>query len=424
MTLSPIPLVQGPPGQAGPKYQYPWKVPGKELEADERLSVNLHKYQLLANAMHGGLRMIQPPYGTLNPITGEVLRDPYYLFRLPGESRYNKQGKDSLKERVKKAAPGSTFNEILEQYKNYLFRQAIDRTTVETLLGKSFMGNVDSKGTPANDWLKTYFVRGIAQGAVFCLVDYPKLEEEYASKEQESAADRQPYLRIIPVTKLYQWEQNFDGTFAMALIKETRDIYYRWKPGEWEKLSRYNKVLDRGKHPIKDKAPLVSFIAQDPPDEGASEDLPTFGVSPIEAVAYLQLRYNQQASLLEDIQEKANFPLLHGNRDPEEVQRTTGQMEKVGPDRLFLFDGDLQWLVPAVESCEEARKHLDHLEERMYKAAGLHMAFKYSVEAHSGKSLEYQQSPIFATIQGWGSRLRFSELRIWNMVAQYMKKDG
>jgi hypothetical protein len=47
-----------------------------------------------------------------------------------------------------------------------------------------------------------------------------------------------------------------------------------------------------------------------------------------------------------------------------------------------------------------------------------------SVEAHSGLALDWENAPIYATVQRWARRLRDWELRLWRLMAEIAGKDG
>ena len=406
----------GAPGAPGPRAVVPAQVvEAKELERDPRLVANTHKYQLFGNVLFGGTRMIRPPAGTLHPVTGMDLLDGSYLTRLPGESSHRRaDGKDAFKERLKRAAPGSTAQEVLNTYADYLWRQETDRSAVLDLLGPTFMADVDLKGMAASDWLKKVYLRGLAQGAVLALVDYPRVDEdEFSSLLEEEEAGLRPYVRMVPVTRLWQWERAADGRFVYALIREAADRFRAWYPGFWLLLNEKGERLDAGVHALEDRVPLELFEAKAPDEE---DELAPLGMSALETIAYLQLRWNQHASLLDDNTEKTAFPFLHGNRDEDEMKAPSESDKPLGADVLLLFDGVLDWKAPPKECADQILEYLGFLEGQMYRAGGVHRRSQDSVEAHSGLALDFENSPIYATVQSWARQLRSFELRLWRMV--------
>ncbi|MHC4644330.1 MAG: hypothetical protein ACYTBJ_02425 [Planctomycetota bacterium] len=390
-----------------------------EVSRGPNLEANLKNYQLYQALLQGGDAVLWPPSGTRHPISGAALEGSY-LTRLKGESDVKMddgQVWHPYTERINQSAHVPVAGQIIDVYVNTLFRQEIDRTEVRTAVGDDFFNDVDLHGHNAEDFLSMVYTMGLTNGWVGVLTDSPKLDPgEVPSREHELAMGRRPYSRILLPTRI--WDYTLDpvtNVFTTALVQETRHTWRIWTPDQWVLIDKEKHVLDQGEHD-HGKVPIDLFIAQYPTSEVRH---PPLGVSAINSTALMQLQLDQHQSLGDELQRKTNFPFVHIRLDPEEIRGVPGQV-KNAPGWWQFFEADLDWKAPPDTCLRQNREHIADLESKIYKAQGVHRRSQDSVEAHSGLALDYENSPIYATVQAWSRRLRTFENRYWQTVAEQM----
>jgi hypothetical protein len=394
-----------------------------EVKRGPNLEANLKNYQLYQALLQGGDAILRPPSGTRHPVDGGKLEGGSYLTRLRGETTVKMDDGvvwNPYEERVNQSAHVPVASQIIDVYVNTLFRQEIDRSEVKSAVGDDFFNDVDLHGNGAEDFLAMVYTMGLTNGWLGVLTDSPPLDEmEVPSREHELALGRRPYSRILLPTRI--WDFTLDpvtNVFTTALIHETKDTWRIWTPYQWVLIDKHKNVLDSGEHD-HGKVPIDIFIAQYPTSEVAH---PPLGVSAINSTALMQLQLDQHQSLGDDLQRKTNFPFVHVQMDPDEISGVPGQV-KNAPGWWQFFDGELNWKAPPNTCLIENRAHIADLESKIYKAQGVHRRSQDSVEAHSGLALDYENSPIYATVQAWSRRLHTFENRYWKTVAQQMGKD-
>ncbi len=394
-----------------------------KIRRSDNLEANLKNYQLYQALLQGGASVLSPPSGTRHPVTGAPLTDGSYLTRMPAESTqavFNGRTYDEFAARVAQSAHVPIAEEIIQIYVNTLFRQMIDRSAITAELGEDYMSDVDLRGHNAEDFLAHVYTMGLALGWVAVLTDQPRIVPgEAASRAHEDAAGNRPYSRVLSPTRIWQWELDpVTEEFTSILIHETAETWRHWDRDGWTLLDKDAAVVDAGEHSFG-KVPVDIFIAREPTQE---EAYPPLGVSAINSSALLQLQVDEHQSLGDELQRKTNFPFLHVQADAERVEETP-EDTTAGPGWMLFYSEEINWRSPAPDCLIQNRAHIADLEGKIHKAQGVHRRSQDSVEAHSGLALDYESSPIYATVQAWSRRLRAFENRFWQTVAGMMSKS-
>ncbi|MCP3973177.1 MAG: hypothetical protein GY720_01650 [bacterium] len=394
-----------------------------KVRRNANLEANLPNYQLYQALLQGGSAILAPPSGTRHPITGTELEDGSYIQRLPGESRtaeFNGHVYDEFALRVKQSAHVPIAEEIISIYVNTLFRQMIDRSAITQELGDAYMADVDLRGHSAEDFLAYVYTMGLALGWVAVLTDMPRTNPgDIASKAHEDAAGNRPYSRVLSPTRIWQWQLDpVTDEFITILIHESYNRWRHWDRERWVLIDENAKIVDEGAHDF-DRVPVDLFIAREPTQEEAH---PPLGVSAINSSALLQLMVDNHQSLGDELQRKTNFPLLHVQVDSEQIDEAKSE-EVVGAGWMLFYDAEVNWKSPSPDTLIQNRAHIADLEGKIHKAQGVHRRSQDSVEAHSGLALDYESSPIYATVQAWSRRLRSFENRFWQTVGSMLGKD-
>jgi hypothetical protein len=383
------------------------------LRPDARWAANIHRYQLYTNLMLGGVRMLAPPTGTRHPISGGGLPDTSYLRRLPGETSYRRHdGADAWRERQQAAAHDPVAARIVWVYVDTLFRQQIDRQSVIDLLGPAIMQDVDGAGTDAADWLPYAYAHGLAQGWVLGLVDAPTTPYQPVSRAHQEAIGLRPYLQLILPSRVWSLTRDAYGHIVAATIREAANRWRIWGP-------ETSQTVDADGAPTADpvahnfgRVPMEIFVANDPDADDATAPI---GESAMAATALIDLQILQHLSLLDDVLRKTGFPFLHISRDAFAGEASSDTT--LGADFLLAIDASVDWKAPDASCATALWDHIERLESMAYKIGGVHRRSQDSVEAHSGLALDYEASPIYATVQRWARRLRDWETRIWRLMA-------
>jgi hypothetical protein len=405
----------------------PELVPGG-LTPDTRWVSNLHRYQLYGNLLSGGDDMLRPPSGMQHPISGAVLADNSYLTRLPAESSYltsgTTKGEDSYALRIDAGCHHPVAARIIWVYVDTLFRQHIDRSGVEASLGPECMTDVDGRGTDAADWLAGAYAQGLGHGWCVGLCDMPSTTPDtYASRAEQDVLGGRPYLQLILPIRVWQLEQDEWGRITRMLVHEAENRWRLWTPTESVVYEGRASVM-AGKVVVQKaeavtrtahswgRVPAEMFIACDP---NPNDPEGPWGVSAMKATALIDLRILNALSLLDDDLRKTGYPLLHVQRDP--LDGAEPDMS-VGSGFALYVDANVEWKSPPPDLARVLWEHIEQLESLAYKVGGVHRRSQDSVEAHSGLALDWENAPIYATVQRWARRLREWEIRLWRLMAQ------
>jgi len=392
------------------------------ITRDAVWEANIHRYQRYAACMAGGDSMLRPPPGSLHPINGGGLPDGSYLRRLPGETSYDRSGNDVWEQRRDMAAHDPISARVIWTYVDTLFRQSMDRASVAAVLGDDILKDVDLQGTDAEDWLSHSYAQGLAQGWMIGLVDMPIDDGDYPSAAHQEAARRRPYVQVILPPRVWGLERDDYGRITWALIHES---LHRWREWTSEFTVVYEQLPNKEVEVVQPpephgfgRVPMEIFVARDGND---NDPCAPPGESAIQEISLIDIQILQHLSLLDDIQRKTGFPFLWvrkndiGGVDDEQT---------LGSDFMFLVDAETKWIAPPKECTDAGRAHIEWLEGLAYKIGGVHRRSMESVEAHSGLALDWENAPIYATVQRWARRLRDWELRLWRLMAEIMGKDG
>ena len=402
---------------------------------------NIHRYQFYASLMLGGDAVLLPPPGTLHPISGQSLDDNSYLQRLPGETSVQKggtdRGKDGWQRRRDAGCHDPVAARIVWTYVDTVFRQTVDRASVENLLGAEVLRDVDGKGTDAEDWLAWAYAQGLSQGWMLGQVDMPSASPgEHASAAHQDAAAGRPYVQLIPPVRVWQCYKDHHGRVEHALIHEATGRWREWFPtysvvhtvptdGDGHRYVDGDELKSKGQPVVTSEeiphafgeVPLVLFLANDP---NPHDPYAPPGESAMKATGLFDLRILQHLSLLDDLLRKTGFAILHIRDDPD----GSGVAEEyvLGNGFILASDADVNWKAPDADLARVLWEHITNLESEALKVGGVHRRSQDSVEAHSGLSIDYENAPIYATVQRWARRLREWELRLWRLMAKGMSK--
>ena len=389
-----------------------------KLKPSPRWYASIHRQRLYQALMLGGHHVLAPRLGACSALSGEGLPDQSYLLRLRGEISHDKAGLDVWDLRRQRSAHDPVAARIIWVYVDFLFRQQIDRTAVATVLGQDLMADVDGRGTDAEDWLSQGYACGLAQGWVAAQVDMPQTPDQgYSSALHEAAAGLQPALRLLLPERFWDIEVDDRGLIQRAVVQESDTRLRIWQDDWSQPITRKGEALGPRVTHFSERPPFELFTADDP---DPLDPLAPLGESAMRATALIDLQILQHASLLDDVVRKSGFPFLHVRRDPID-----GAAEDIylGTDYVYPVDADVSWVAPPRDLIEALWLHLDHLESTALKVGGVHRRSQESVEAHSGLALDWESSPIYATIHRWARRCREWETRIWRLMAVAIGKD-
>lgn len=225
---------------------------------------------------------------------------------------------------------------------------------------KAFEPDIDLQGNNLTTFARTFFQEGLAKAFAHCFIDMPALtaeEKAQRTKADDLAENRRPYWTLIKpeniifastdvvagietlthvrfrenaiirsgfVEVLKQrirvFDKPVDGTNITWMLWELKDQNKKKKP-KWEPIQ--NGTLDI------DVIPLVTFYTN---RTGLME-----GKSPLEDLAYLNIRHWQSTSDQNNILTVSRFPILAGSG----VGTEDGKGLAIGP-RVMLYSKDSQ----------------------------------------------------------------------------------
>ena len=333
--------------------------------------------------------------------------------------RHNRN--DAFLERRNTGAHDPVSSRIVWCYVDTLFRQPIDRCAVRDQLGSDVLMDVDLRGNPVDDWLSNAYYQGLGFGWAVAVVDMDTSGEDIPSAAHAPREFSRPYAQIY--TPLRVWDIEFDefDRIVRLVIRESETHLRVW--------TEYSSSLhDIGSGKIVDMkthgfgyVPAALFRAN---DSNVDNKHAPPGESAVKAISLFDLQILQQISLLNDVEKKTGFPFLHVKRDALLADDSPEGDQTLGSDFILSVEADVGWKAPPPSSPQEIRDYCDWLESRAYKIGGVHRRSQDSVEAHSGLALDYENSPIYATVQRWARRLRTFELKIWRIFSDIMGGDS
>jgi hypothetical protein len=385
----------------------------KKLTPDAVYTRNLPLYQLYANAIGGGRRLLVPPDGTLHPITGSAIGS--YLTRLSGEV-IDREGGDVWARRRNAAAHIPVSSEVVDTHVDSMSRQGVDRTAVAEML-PDVIGRTDQARSRTATWVNTAFSLGLAQGWLGCLVDAPAVVEgQYPSQAHLEAAGLRPYTQLLLPRRFWALERDpRTGAVTYALIRESKDRWGEWRPDRYTPLNEYGEPLGASVPIPIGRVPIEIFTAA---DADPDDELSPPGESVIRAVALLDLQMLQHLSWIDDVITKAGFCILHVQSDAPPIQDEPHEDLIAGPGYVWYQPGAAEWKAPPAELIRVLWEHVHLLRQEAYRTGGIYQRSQDMAEASSGIAIKQERAPIDNRVVRWAQNLQDWETRVWRTVAE------
>ena len=300
---------------------------------------------------------------------------------------------------------------------------------------KPFIDDIDLQGNHLLVFIRSWLKDSIAKGYSHCYVDFPRVNKENRTLEDDRLEDVRPYLvPIKPEDLIFAYSETNNGQEVLKMIKikstevelkeleviETQQIKII-KPGlvevykelkdqksnrkVWQKVEDYTYDLDF--------IPLVTFYSEKT----------RFMVSkpPLLDLADLNIRHWQSTADQQSILTVTRFPILAGSGvTPDEAKLA------IGP-KTYLVASDPQARFYYVEhtgkAIEAGRQELLDLEERMANYSAEFLKKRVGRTSATAKAIDTAES--FSVLQDITYRFEDAVAQVLYFMARWINKtDG
>lgn len=331
---------------------------------------------------------------------------------------------------------------VADTYASLLYQSPVTRLSpsesTSELLSELWL-DVDMLGSSADVFWQEAVTWAQVYGAVHVLVDRWEPEEVPATRAQERASGRRPYLRLIEPQDLVDWEMNARGELEWVAIREaanpkrrfgdkeaagaetvrlwTREGWtlYRHVPEEKGRSSLHK--IDAGTHPCA-KVPLITLRL----GKRIKGHHPLAG-SMMGDLAPLQRRAVNLLSLIDEQLYQNVFNIMCM---PESTfDRLAGLNFSVGgvipvPDDASHMP---QYLSPNLDTVTALREEVKACEREIRFASGLGRQSEDSRAAQTGISLAYQTVDKTALVRAMAGQVADTEACVYELALSWMLPD-
>lgn len=266
------------------------------------------------------------------------------------------------------------FGKALDTMVGKPFGEPVVVTTSGTI--ESHLENIDMAGRDIDTFCRDAFRDALKTGLGWILVDYPRIEQPFASAGEEKAAGVRPFWVHIPVSRMIGWRtanvrgqvkvtqvrfyesvEVEDGAFGVATEQRIRVISPGWVQ-VWHKPKDEWVLLDEGPTSLQEVAlvPLYTgrtgFWTAEPP---------------LKDLAWKNVEHWQSASDQRNILHKARVPLLAADED---LRQDTNTPVTIGAAGLITGFKNLHYVEHTGKAIEAGRQDLMDIEDQMRRIAG------------------------------------------------------
>lgn len=331
--------------------------------------------------------------------------DGGYIDKFPRESD------EKYKERQKIAYYPNLFASKVNRYNGYLFKTSPIRTSSSELI-KLIFQDADNRGNSIDVFMSSFAKKSKALGSNLVLVDMP-LEIPSTLKEQIDGRVV-PYLVEIDPSRVVKYKLDKYGKFEYLSFLDTinnstyeeedvQQVTRYYDKTSW-KILNDDEVIKQGEHNLG-VCPVLSFG-----ENGVFPDSGEFN-----QIAYLQKRYYNLKSELDEILRGQTFSILTVNADsPSDVEL------KLSTDNALIYGKEMKspsFIAPDSSAAAVYQNEILNIEDTINKIA-------YDISTNSAKesgiALDIKFQGLNGSLSNFAMRLEDFELRVFDVVCKYL----
>jgi len=328
-----------------------------------------------------------------------------YLDKFPRESD------EKFTERQKIAYYPNLFASKVNRYVGYLFKTTPMRTSSNAII-RQILDDIDAKGNAIDVFMSTFAKTSKALGGGVVLIDMP---EVIPNNLQEQTANRAfPYVVNIEPSSITKYKLDRYGKFEYVAYSDTinnstfekediQEITRYFDKTGW-KIYEKDEVIKHGEHNLG-ICPVLYFGENGVfPDDGEFNQ-----------IAYLQKRYYNLKSELDEILRGQTFSILTVNADsPSDIEL------KLSTDNALIYGNGMtrpSFIAPDSSSASIYQQEILNIEDTINK-----VAYDLSTNGakESGIALDIKFQGLNGSLSNFALRLEDFEMRVFEVICKYL----
>jgi len=331
--------------------------------------------------------------------------DGSYIDKFPRESD------EKYTERKKIAYYSNLFVSKVNRYVGYLFKTAPIRTSSNRLI-RTIFDDIDNRGNSIDVFMSSFAKNAKALGSNLVLIDMPK-DMPTNLKEQIDSRSL-PYLVEIKPHRVVKYKLDKYGKFEYIAYSDTIDNS-TYTNDDISEVTRYfdksmwrvlkdDKVIEQGEHNLG-ICPVISFG-----ENGVFPDSGEFN-----QIAYLQKRYYNLESELDEILRGQTFSMLTVNADsPSDLEL------KLSTDNALVYGTGMtrpSFIAPDGASTHAYKDKIENIIDNINK-----ISYDLSTNGskESGIALDIKFQGLNGSLSNFAMRLEDFEIRVFDVICRYL----
>lgn len=364
-------------------------------------------------------------------VGGEQLRRNAGLYLM----RRQKEPNDVYAERLSRAFYENYLGSCIDWYAATVFRSrpAMEFRTADERARAfygSFVEDCDCRGASLLDTVREVFIRTLAFGESYVLIDFPKVQGEAQTRADEDALGKsRGYLVPFSPLDLRNWKTDARGGFEWVLLKTEQSFQEGFDRPEMVKEERWT-YYDKTHYRVYARRKGSVGTAQGDGVVLLEEGL--HGLAAIEQVPLVRMTVsdglwlgNKAALLQQEHFNKANalswalhmglfaMPVIYSEREWQQIVGEAYYIQ-LGPEDRF------GWTEPEGKVFQIAADNLDRLKDEIYRVCYLMTQAGGREARHLGQSGASKKRDFAVThevLRAYGGTVKSFLSRIFNLIA-------
>ena len=360
--------------------------------------------------------------------------DGSYLFQ------HKRETSDSFTTRKSACYYLNYMQPVVNSHVTPIFRKEPARDTSDAML-QLYLANVDTKGTPMTDFMKSAGFASKLMGTCAIVTDNMS-SDKMSSTVADAQKNRQcPYSYVVTKDNFVKWKLDRFGNLLYFVYKEPLDDpndaqvditqvaqsvkqdstsdsdnyqYHIWTQNDWAITDKDGGIISQGTHGLG-RVPVT--LLQGKPALPSVIDI----TSEFFQIARTNLRLFNLCSELDELLRGQAFSILvYPSKDPGALT--------VGVNNALGFDGTESrfaptFITPNAGPSEWMMSHIDRLIQEMYRMAMLTHLTTGTSEARTGAAKSWDFDATNKVLADFAQRCYYAEMDVARTFFLWMKKD-
>jgi hypothetical protein len=373
-------------------------------------------------------------------VGGEQLRRNAGLYLM----RRQKEPNDVYAERLARAFYENYLGSCIDWYAATVFRNRptmefrSDDAGTKAFYG-SFVEDCDCRGASLLETARDVFIRTLAFGESYVLIDFPKVGAEAQTRAEEDAVGKsRAYLATFSPLDLRNWKTDARGNFEWVLLKTEQQFQEAFDRPAMVTEERWT-YYDRTHYRVYARRKGADWVGATPQGDGVllvEEGL--HGLADVKQVPLVRMSVsdglwlgNKAALLQQEHFNKANalswalhmglfaMPVIYSEREWQQIVGEAYYIQ-LGPEDKF------GWTEPEGKVFQIAADNLDRLKDEIYRVCYLMTQAGGREARHLGQSGESKRRDFAVThevLRAYGGTVKSFLRRVLELVAAARKDE-